>query len=149
MAPSGLLARAADANGLRMPRNACALVLGTLLLAACNRQPPAPAAAVVVPPDAGVVAITADARGFTPAEVHVSKGKAVTFLFTRTTDNTCAKEVVFPERNPATATAQRGGGHHAPGTGRAHLPVSVRDGDVGGDRRRQVTRLSAASRAPA
>ena len=97
MAPSGLLARAADANGLRMPRNACALVLGTLLLAACNRQPPAPAAAVVVPPDAGVVAITADARGFTPAEVHVSKGKAVTFLFTRTTDNTCAKEVVFPE----------------------------------------------------
>lgn len=41
--------------------------------------------------------ITADEKGFTPTEVYAPKGAPLTLLFTRTSDNTCADEVVFPE----------------------------------------------------
>ena len=41
--------------------------------------------------------ITVDARGFAPSEIRASKGAPVTLVFTRTSDNTCAKEVVLPE----------------------------------------------------
>jgi plastocyanin domain-containing protein len=73
-----------------------------LLLSACHKggeSAPAPASSApfVVPPGGGAVAITASEKGFTPAEVHVTKGVPLTLLFTRTSDNTCATEVVFPE----------------------------------------------------
>jgi len=44
-----------------------------------------------------VVAITADGDGFTPLQVKVAKGQTVTLRFTRTSDETCAKQVVFPD----------------------------------------------------
>ena len=43
------------------------------------------------------VAIRADDKGFTPSSVALKKGAPATLVFTRTTDDTCAKEVVFPE----------------------------------------------------
>jgi len=38
-------------------------------------------------------------RGFDPADVKVPAGKAVTLVMTRKTDQTCAKEVLFPSLN--------------------------------------------------
>ena len=54
-----------------------------------------PAANVVIPE--GATKIVVDAKGFTPSEVHVEKGKPATLAFVRTTDGTCATKVVFPE----------------------------------------------------
>lgn len=45
------------------------------------------------------VAIRADDKGFTPSSVTLKKGTPATLVFTRTTDDTCAKDVVFPEIN--------------------------------------------------
>jgi len=45
------------------------------------------------------VAIRADDKGFTPRSVTLKKGQPAVLVFTRTTDETCAKEVVFTEIN--------------------------------------------------
>jgi plastocyanin domain-containing protein len=41
--------------------------------------------------------IKADDKGFTPSSVTVKKGSPATLVFTRTSDATCAKDVVFPD----------------------------------------------------
>jgi hypothetical protein len=76
--------------------------LGLVVLssAACSKSAPPgppPAASVVVPPTGGAVTIIADAKGFTPSEVHATRGAPLSLIFKRTSDNTCATEVVFPE----------------------------------------------------
>ncbi len=45
----------------------------------------------------GNIAITADDKGFTPPSVTLKKGEKSTLVFTRTTDQTCATAVVFPD----------------------------------------------------
>ena|SRR5277367_2058874 len=45
------------------------------------------------------VAIRADDKGFTPSSIALKKGAPSTLTFTRTSDDTCATEVVFPELN--------------------------------------------------
>ncbi|MBS2015175.1 MAG: cupredoxin domain-containing protein [Deltaproteobacteria bacterium] len=46
---------------------------------------------------AGTIPITASSKGFEPSSVKLKKGAPATLVFTRTTDDTCATEVVFPE----------------------------------------------------
>jgi plastocyanin domain-containing protein len=54
---------------------------------------------VIPPPAAGVqqAKIKVDNKGFSPSEVKLEKGKPAELVFVRTSDQTCAKEVVFPE----------------------------------------------------
>jgi len=85
------------------------LVLGvatlSLVAAACEkkaetRPEPAVSAAVtsaVAPASGGTTAITVDSDGFKPSSVKLKKGAPATLVFTRTTDDTCATEVVFPQ----------------------------------------------------
>jgi plastocyanin domain-containing protein len=45
----------------------------------------------------GKISITADGRGFHPSSIEITKGQATTLEFRRTSDETCATSVVFPE----------------------------------------------------
>jgi plastocyanin domain-containing protein len=45
----------------------------------------------------GPVAITVGEEGFKPNKVKLKKGAPASLVFTRTTDETCATEVVFPQ----------------------------------------------------
>jgi plastocyanin domain-containing protein len=49
------------------------------------------------PPGVQQTKVTVDGKGFTPSEVKVEKGKPAWLYFVRTSDKTCATEVVFPE----------------------------------------------------
>jgi plastocyanin domain-containing protein len=77
------------------------LVVVCLMPCACSKAQPkesSPSSApVVAPADGGSVAVTVDAKGFSPSEVVGTKGAPMSLVFTRTSDNTCATEVVFPE----------------------------------------------------
>jgi hypothetical protein len=77
-----------------------ALLAGAL---ACSKSgdksaPPAPEVPIPAAPE-GVqqTKVIADDKGFTPSRVEVQKGKPARLVFVRTTEDTCAKEVVFPD----------------------------------------------------
>ncbi|HSD90833.1 MAG TPA: cupredoxin domain-containing protein, partial [Kofleriaceae bacterium] len=61
-------------------------------------EPHAPAAATPTP-DAYRLEITVTEQGFEPAEVKVPRDRPVTLVFKRTTDKTCAKDIVISEGN--------------------------------------------------
>lgn len=81
-------------------------ILATLLvLAACSssgsedesekatdKKQPAPVAA-----QGGRVTISVTEKGFEPTPIQVEKGKPVTLVVTRKTDQTCATELTLPE----------------------------------------------------
>ncbi len=84
------------------------LVLGVALAASlgCKKEdksdPSAGMPASTVPSNVpGVVGrridVIADENGFAPAEITVKKGEQATLVFYRTTDKTCATEVVFAD----------------------------------------------------
>ena len=74
-----------------------AILLVTLAatVSACKRGDDGAASAAAQ--DGKPTAIRADENGFTPTSVAVKKGAPASLVFTRTSDETCAKEVVFPE----------------------------------------------------
>ena len=79
-------------------------VLLTVTFFACNNSVAAPGsesgpAATVAAASANVIKVTADEKGYTPSSVSVTKGQVITLEFTRTTDTTCARNVVFPDLN--------------------------------------------------
>ncbi len=65
-------------------------LLVSFAIAACDRPASLPT---------GAVAITADDKGFSPSSVTFKKGAPASLVFTRTSDDTCAKDVVIPELN--------------------------------------------------
>lgn len=69
-----------------------------LLLLACARtaeKAPAPPAPAV--PQAGRVEIKVTEAGFEPRELTTAKGKPLTLVFTRVTDNTCITAIDIPD----------------------------------------------------
>ena len=77
------------------------LVLGVaVVLSACEKKAdPKADPAPVVAGDKGAIPITVDGDGFKPSAVKFKKGAPATLIFTRTSDDTCATEVVFPQLN--------------------------------------------------
>src|SRR5687767_9761529 len=76
-----------------MPLRPITFVIALLALSACDKK------AASGPAGPGVVNVTADDKGFTPSSVTFKKGEKASLVFTRTSDDTCATEVVFPDLN--------------------------------------------------
>lgn len=77
------------------------VLVALLALAACNKKEQASApggatSAQALPPvPAGAQRVLVTADGFQPSRLDLKRGTAL--IFRRTTDDTCAKAVVFPE----------------------------------------------------
>jgi plastocyanin domain-containing protein len=69
----------------------------TLSLATAVGAKPAPADGAASAPT--TIRVAVDSQGFSPNSIEVKKGQSLTLQFVRTTDGTCAKEVVFPALN--------------------------------------------------
>jgi plastocyanin domain-containing protein len=72
-----------------------ASLFALLLVGGCKDKPGGKAPPVALPP--GGIQVTADEHGFTPSSVSFKKGAPAALVFVRTSDDTCATEVVFPE----------------------------------------------------
>jgi plastocyanin len=84
-----------------------ASAFASALLFVCACQPsdgaPAPAAsgsaaapAPAADPNARVVAVTANEKGFTPSTISAKKGESLVLRFTRTHQSECIKAIEFP-----------------------------------------------------
>lgn len=73
-----------------------ALLIGSAALVVGCKDKPGGASASA--PE-GTIRITANEDGFSPSSVTLEKGAPASLVFLRTTDETCATEVVFPELN--------------------------------------------------
>lgn len=77
----------------RAARLAAVLLVATLALAAgCGKKEPK---TVKAPPGNKDVPIQVTEHGFEPARIEVTKGTNATLVFTRVTDQTCAKDLVI------------------------------------------------------
>lgn len=78
---------------------ACALSLGTAVgTLGCSKTSSADEGAAQAKTGGGHD-VKVDAKGFTPSSIEFKKGEKGAITFTRTSDDTCAKDVVFPELN--------------------------------------------------
>ncbi len=70
-------------------------------LAACKKDaPPAPITpAEITAPATGRVAVSVDGEGYHPSRIRAPAGRALTLVFTRTTDECCGQQLVFPTMN--------------------------------------------------
>ena len=75
-------------------RKTAILSLACLVLAACNKKSdPAPS------DGRPIIKVSVDAAGYHPTEAKAKAGKPVRIEFTRTTDEGCGQQLVFPEQN--------------------------------------------------
>lgn len=74
------------------------MILGVLGVSACSKSEPKVTTdnSLATTTRGDRIAISVTERGFEPDNVSVPGGEPVTLVFTRTTDSTCAKEVVIP-----------------------------------------------------
>lgn len=71
-----------------------------LAFTACSKSGSAPSSASEAAQSAdepGVTRVVANEKGFVPSSIELEKGQPATLIFTRTTDSTCARDIVFPE----------------------------------------------------
>lgn len=73
------------------------MILASVTFAGCNKKDGGGAGAGGGAPQSGTIPITVDGDGFKPSKVTIKKGAPATLVFTRTVDDTCATEVVFPQ----------------------------------------------------
>ena len=78
---------------LRVVLAAVAAVVAIVLLGAASGCKAKPKPADVK----DVVAITVDEKGFNPSSIPARRGRPITLVFTRTSDQTCATEILFPD----------------------------------------------------
>jgi plastocyanin domain-containing protein len=76
----------------------CAAVLAVFALVAVGCQSSGTNSA-----QAREIPIQVTDKGFEPSETKVAKGESVTLVFTRQTDQTCARDVVVKERGTTVA----------------------------------------------
>ncbi len=78
-------------------------LVASLSAGACKKTEAPPsvprAAAEVAAPADGRVAIAVDGDGYHPATIRSAAGRQLTLVFTRTTDETCGQQLVFPTLN--------------------------------------------------
>ncbi len=67
-----------------------------VVASACSRPPVAPPPG---PQGAGRFNVTVDGSGYHPSTVSVRAGQPVTLVFTRTSDEGCGQQLVFPSLN--------------------------------------------------
>ncbi len=72
------------------------LVLVAALACTAQKAPPPAAAAPAVPRE-GKVEIKVSQAGFEPSQVKAEKGKPLTLVFTRVTDDTCITAIDIPD----------------------------------------------------
>ena len=90
---------------MRRTMKAMVLAAAVASMAACDRAEtashgfPASGTSAAASPVPSAIKIVADEHGYTPSTVSVAKGFPITLRFIRTTDKTCATQVVFPELN--------------------------------------------------
>ncbi|MFI5301391.1 MAG: cupredoxin domain-containing protein [Polyangiales bacterium] len=88
---------------MRLALATLAIAFAVPTLSACHKtnvaeSSAAASAPVVSDPIVGRrVDVNVGPKGFVPASIDLKKGEAATLVFTRTTTETCATEVVFPE----------------------------------------------------
>ncbi len=88
-------------TSLRAPSALLALV-AALGLSACSKSgsdgPPGSTSSVATaaPPGATALSVTVDAEGYHPASLEAPAGKPVALTITRTTDEGCGQQIVFP-----------------------------------------------------
>jgi hypothetical protein len=79
------------------------IVLGLNCLIGCSKTESGnkaqPTSTTATSPGNSPPEIIVDEKGFTPSSVTIKQGSKTTLTFKRTSDDTCAKEVVFPEIN--------------------------------------------------
>jgi len=106
----------------------------------CSKKPTEPSSETQGQPASGAAlrqVVTVDGAGFHPAEISAKPGQAVTLVFHRVTDDTCAKQVVFGDAGirkdlplnqdvEVTVTAKRPALGFACGMGMLHGSVVVR-----------------------
>jgi plastocyanin domain-containing protein len=78
---------------------ALAALIGAAAVASAGdeKKPAAPAPAAEVKKTPRVVELKVTDKGFEPTPVTVKKGEPLRLRITRTTEETCAKDVIFPD----------------------------------------------------
>lgn len=83
---------------MKLERASGFLLVVAALAAGCESSP-APDGHAHAPATGNRIAITVNGQGYQPPTVTVPAGRPVTLVFTRTTDDGCGAQLVFPALN--------------------------------------------------